>query len=171
MAEVLDLLLSFAATTFACFYVVLRDERRLADAPERGGAHHDGAILACAQLIFWGSLACGALLMSGMVDRATQAALFFGSLGMGLGSPLAAFLVARHDAQRLTPDLLERAWPSASRAAAIVSFGQIAVWVHFWKTRRFGVLGLLLGVFWAVALTLPALAVGFILDQIFPGSS
>lgn len=98
MAEVLDLLLSWIATTVACFYVVMRDERRL------------------------------------------------------------------------PPELLERAWPSASRAAAIVAFWQIAVWVHFWKTRRYGLRGFFLGLFWAVAATMPALAIGFVLDLIFPDS-
>ncbi|HEX7600867.1 MAG TPA: hypothetical protein VF316_04645, partial [Polyangiaceae bacterium] len=54
MPEVLDLLLSWIATTAACFYVVMRDERRLAASaqpPSADAAFHEGVILAVSQLI------------------------------------------------------------------------------------------------------------------------
>ena len=87
-----------------------------------------------------------------------------------IATTIACFYVVMRDEQRLPPELLARAWPPTSRTAAIVAFGQLAVWVHFWKTRRYGIRGFFLGVFWTVATTLPALAIGFLLDLIFPDS-
>ena len=172
MAEVLDVLLSWIATTVACFYVVMRDERRLARSGRRRRAGHDGAFLAVAQLVVWGTILFEAYWETpkDLDEQATRAALLLLSPIMALVSTPAAFFVARRDAKRVTPELVERAWPWASRGSAIIGFGQIAVWVHFWKTRRFGVRGLFLGLFWAVAALMPGLAVGFVLDLIFPDS-
>lgn len=87
-----------------------------------------------------------------------------------IATTAACFYVVMRDERRLPPELLERAWPSSSRAAAIIAFGQIAVWVHFWKTRRYGIRGFLLGLLWMVGTSLPALAIGFLLDLVYPDS-
>ena len=175
MPEVLDLLLSWIATTAACFYVVMRDERRLQTAEERrraGDRSHDGVILALGQPIVWGGLCylVLAILLAPQDEELLRAPWLAAPIAAALQASVSAYFVARRDARRVTPDLLERAWPAVSRAAAIVAFGQVAVWVHFWKTRRYGFRGFFLGFFWMVALTMPALAVGFVLDLIFPDS-
>lgn len=81
---------------------------------------------------------------------------------------LACFWIIVRDERALPPELAARAWPSVSRDAAIIAFGQIAVLVHFWKTRRWGLRGFGLGVLWTVAATLPALAADFALSLVFP---
>ena len=60
------------------------------------------------------------------------------------------FLVVIVDTRRLSEDRLERAWPPASRDAAIIAFGLLALPFHFAKTRGTwtsvrGVLGRALG--------------------------
>jgi hypothetical protein len=45
------------------------------------------------------------------------------------------FAIVMGDERDLTAEELERAWPPASRAAAIVAFGPFALPVHFAKTR------------------------------------
>lgn len=95
MSDVLELMLSWAATTFACFVIVLRDEKGLTEAQ------------------------------------------------------------------------LERAWIPTSRAAALVAFGQLAVLVHFLRTRR-SLYGLGLGVFWTAVATGPSLVVGLLIDLVLP---
>lgn len=80
----------------------------------------------------------------------------------------ACFYVVIRDERALSPPLRERAWPAVSRDAAIVSFGQIAVLVHFWKTRHYGLKGFALGVVWTIGVSLPALATNFVLGLIFP---
>lgn len=72
----------------------------------------------------------------------------------------ATFLVVLVDERRLPREALARAWPPASRDAAIVGFGPLALVVHFAKTRGHmrsgrGVLGLAAG----LALGLVATAV------------
>ncbi len=78
------------------------------------------------------------------------------------------FVVVIRDERRLEAAERERAWPAVSRDAAIIAFSQIAVVVHFWKTRRWGLKGLGLGVLYALVATLPALAADFVLGLIFP---
>lgn len=80
----------------------------------------------------------------------------------------ACFFVVIRDERALDPALRERAWPPVSRDAAIIAFGQIALLVHFWKTRRWGIKGFALGVAWMVGVSLPALATNFVLGLIFP---
>lgn len=176
MPEVLDLLLSWIATTAACFYVVMRDERRLATSglPVPEGGYADLALLAAGQVILWEGLFVAIASASDepetRLEPWVRVALLMSFMALGLTLTPVAVLVTRHDQRRVTPDLVERAWPPASRAAAIIAFGQLAVWVHFWKTRKFGVRGFALGFFWAVAVSLPALAIGFLLDLIFRAS-
>ena len=80
------------------------------------------------------------------------------------------FVVVIWDERRLPPERLARAWPAVSRDAAIVAFSQIAVVVHFWKTRRWSVVGFLLGLLAAVVATLPTLALDLVLDLLFPAA-
>jgi hypothetical protein len=46
------------------------------------------------------------------------------------------FVLVHWDERRLSPEQLARAWPVASRRAAIVFFGVFSLPVHFWRTRR-----------------------------------
>lgn len=48
----------------------------------------------------------------------------------------AVFAIVLLDEHRLDPARRERAWPPASRAAALVCFGALALPVHFVRTRR-----------------------------------
>lgn len=61
---------------------------------------------------------------------------------------LALFVLLDRDEARLPLRDLDRAWPPATRALALVYFGILAVPVHFWRTRR-TVRGTLLGLAWA----------------------
>jgi hypothetical protein len=60
------------------------------------------------------------------------------------------FVVVLFDERRMTEERLERAWPTASRNAAIVLFGILVLPFHFARTRGSfkslrGVLGVVLG--------------------------
>jgi hypothetical protein len=60
------------------------------------------------------------------------------------------FVVVRADERFMREERLERAWPPASRDAAIVAFGPLALPIHFARTRGHfrsvrGVLGIPLG--------------------------
>ena len=100
----------------------------------------------------------------------------------------ASLFVVRRDEKRLDDEQLERAWPETSRDNALfgLSFflsplaGPLCVWFHFFRTRsralwppwRWSPKGIALGVLWAAAVVLVALAavyavayaVGFPLD-------
>jgi hypothetical protein len=54
---------------------------------------------------------------------------------------------------RRAPDQLARAWPPATRLSAMVLFPEIALILHFWRTRRSAV-GVLVGVLWSVGFVL-----------------
>jgi hypothetical protein len=64
----------------------------------------------------------------------------------------AVAMIISHDERRLTPELLERAWPPQSRDAAIFGLWNLGVHplcvlIHFARTRR-SVLGILVGLSW-----------------------
>jgi hypothetical protein len=61
-----------------------------------------------------------------------------------------------------------RTWPPASRMAAIFFFGELAVFLHFARTRR-SVLGVVLGLFAAGAVTLVGGAASYLADLILQG--
>jgi len=63
------------------------------------------------------------------------------------------FLIVVRDERRMPSDMLARAWPSSTRASAIVCFGLLALPVHFGRTRR-SLKGVALGVAWAIAVAL-----------------
>ena len=58
---------------------------------------------------------------------------------------LLAYLIVTADERRLSPERLERAWPPASKGAAILQFGELTVPLHFLRTRR-NFVGLLLAI-------------------------
>jgi hypothetical protein len=63
------------------------------------------------------------------------------------------FWIVRRDEARLSPAMLARAWPTASRRVAIVYFGVLCLPVHFARTRR-SLEGLVLGLAWGVGVTI-----------------
>ncbi|MEI9953570.1 MAG: hypothetical protein WDO74_32460 [Pseudomonadota bacterium] len=75
---------------------------------------------------------------------------------------LLPYLIVRRDLRALSAERLARAWTEASFLAAVVTFGPLALPVHFAKTRRslagFG-LGVGLGV---LSLTVQAAAVALL---------
>jgi len=70
------------------------------------------------------------------------------SWGVNLSAAAAVIL---RDERRLAGDALARAWPPASRMAAIFVFSPLCVVVHFARTRRLGP-GLAVGVAWVAAI-------------------
>jgi hypothetical protein len=83
------------------------------------------------------------------------------ALGLTLNAFL-PYLIVRHDLRGLPPERLARAWTDASFLSAVVSFGPLALPVHFAKTRR-SLAGFGLGVGLAVlALAAQALAVALL---------
>lgn len=83
-----------------------------------------------------------------------------------------AWGVVRLDERWMKEDMLERAWPSSSRDCAIVAFGPLCLFVHFFKTRahfksKRGLLGFLLGPLLGVtAIALVSVVGGLILDAV-----
>ncbi len=71
-------------------------------------------------------------------------------------------LIIKRDERRLSGEMLARAYPPATLAASVFLFQQIAVLVHFVRTRR-SVKGFFLGLGWAVVALIPSL----IVDEIF----
>ncbi len=64
----------------------------------------------------------------------------------------AGLMLLTWDENRLAaraPEKLARAWPPATRLSAMVLFPEIALVLHFWRTRRSAV-GVLLGLLWSV---------------------
>lgn len=84
------------------------------------------------------------------------------------------FAVVIFDERRMDEATLERAWPPASRDAAIVYFGLLALPLHFARTRgdlrsargvAWTALGLVLGVIAATAIVLVDAAVLWVLEN------
>jgi hypothetical protein len=71
-------------------------------------------------------------------------------------------VVVRRDERRLDEESLERAWPPSSRDSALIGLsllgspiiGLLAVWFHFWRTRRWHPKGFLLGGGFAIGILL-----------------
>jgi hypothetical protein len=83
-----------------------------------------------------------------------------------------SFAVVLGHERFMSEERLERAWPPASRAAALVAFGPLALPFHFAKTLGHfrgagGVLGVLLGLaLGAFAAVLVVLASGVVLSAV-----
>ncbi len=73
-------------------------------------------------------------------------------LGSFVLTTWALFAIVLRDERRLAPVQLERAWPPASRNAALVVFGVFALPVHYARTRR-TLVGLLVGLALAFAVS------------------
>jgi hypothetical protein len=82
------------------------------------------------------------------------------------------FVLVILDERHLDEERLERAWPPSSRDAALVSFGVLALPIHFARTRGHfrsarGVLGVLLGLaMGAVAVVIVSLVSGLVVYAI-----
>lgn len=74
---------------------------------------------------------------------------------------LCAWIIKR-DEKKLNDTMLARAYPPATLIASVFLFQQIAVLVHFIRTRR-SFKGFFLGLGWAIAAFVPSI----ILDAIF----
>ena len=90
---------------------------------------------------------------------------------MGCYCSLSVWFIDR-DMRRLPPERLARAYSTTSFAAAVfagllLGFPQIAVLVHFIRTRR-SIGGALLGLFWSVLTFLPMIALGLLVDWLVP---
>lgn len=70
--------------------------------------------------------------------------------------------IIKRDEKKLDDKMLARAYPPATLIASVFLFQQIAVLVHFIRTRR-SFKGFFLGVGWAIAAFIPSV----ILDAIF----
>ena len=83
-----------------------------------------------------------------------------------------SFAIVIADERRLSEERLERAWTPASRSAALVAFGVLALPVHFMRTRGHlrnlrGVLGYPLGlVLGVLALAAIALVTNVLLEAV-----
>lgn len=76
-------------------------------------------------------------------------------------------LVIKRDERRLSEEMLLRAYPPATLAVSVFLFQQIAVLVHFIRTRR-SLTGFLLGVAWTLAALVPTIAVDAIFGMFLP---
>jgi hypothetical protein len=90
---------------------------------------------------------------------------------LGCYTALSVWFIDR-DMRKLPPERLERAYSTTSFAGAILcglllGFPQIAVLVHFIRTRR-STSGVLLGLFWSVLPFVPMVALAEIIDLAFP---
>lgn len=74
-----------------------------------------------------------------------------------------AWIILR-DQKKLSGLWLERSYAPATLACSVFAFQQIAVFVHFVRTRR-SLGGVLLGLFWAAVAFVPALLVNAILPN------
>ena len=80
----------------------------------------------------------------------------------GAVSWTASAWIIKRDEKKLDETMLARAYPPATLIASVFLFQQLAVVVHFVRTRR-SFTGFFLGLGWAIAALVPAL----ILDAIF----
>jgi len=82
-------------------------------------------------------------------------------------STWAIFALVRWDEGKLAPEELARAWPDASRLAAIVFFGVFSVPVHFGRTRR-SAWGVCIGIACGVLVFALGQLVAMVVDQVVP---
>ncbi len=104
-----------------------------------------------------------------LIESLVQAWFIF--TAMGVYSSLSVWFIDR-DMRKLTPERLLRAYSTTSFAAAILcglllGFPQIAVVVHFIRTRR-SLWGLVQGLLWSALTFVPMLLLAEILEQFFP---
>jgi hypothetical protein len=76
-------------------------------------------------------------------------------------------LVIKRDEKKLDEETLLRAFPPATLAVSVFLFQQLAVLVHFVRTRR-SLRGFFLGVFWMIVALVPTLVVDAIFGAFLP---
>ena len=76
------------------------------------------------------------------------------------GILLPAYIVKR-DERHLAPERFARGWPFATFWCSVVTFGVFCLPIHFWRTRR-SLIGLGLGLFWALATTVVLAGLGLV---------
>ena len=79
----------------------------------------------------------------------------------------AVFALLAWDEQRMTELQRERAWPVASRRAAVVLFSPLCVPLHFLRTRR-SLRGVVEAIVWTVVLLTLLTAVDAVLEWAIP---
>lgn len=79
----------------------------------------------------------------------------------------ASYWVIKRDERRLSEAMLERAYAPATLACSVFLFQQIAVLVHFVRTRR-SFRGFLLGLAWTALAFVPALVVDAVFGLFLP---
>jgi hypothetical protein len=96
---------------------------------------------------------------------------WFTFTAIGVYTSMSVWFIDR-DMRKLPPERLERAYGPTQFAAAVfcglmLGFPQIAVVVHFIRTRR-SIVGVLLGLVWSALTFVPVFALGMLLDLIVP---
>ena len=81
---------------------------------------------------------------------------------------VSAWVIVR-DEKKLPPEMLERAYAPATLACSVFLFQQLAVLVHFIRTRR-SWKGFFLGLAWSVAAFVPSLVVDALFGLVLPDS-
>jgi hypothetical protein len=76
--------------------------------------------------------------------------------------------IIKRDEKRLSEEMRERAYAPATLVASVFWFQQVAVLVHFIRTRR-SIKGFFIGLAWSVAAFVPALVVDAIFALCLPG--
>lgn len=85
-----------------------------------------------------------------------------GILVSAITSWVVSVLVIKRDEKKLSEEMLLRAYPPATLGSSVFLFQQLAVLVHFIRTRR-SVRGFFLGIAWTVAAFVPSI----LIDAIF----
>ena len=79
---------------------------------------------------------------------------------------VSAWIILR-DEKKLPEEMRERAYPPATLAASVFLFQQIAVLVHFVRTRR-SIKGFFVGLGWAAAAMVPSVLVDALFGLFLP---
>ncbi len=149
MNDVAAVVLSWTISTATCFLIVILDERR-----DRAWSLATAAALTTAAFGMFLALAYDLWNVEPHTDPLTAQVSRGGAVLVavaGLASCIALFF----DLRAYSPLHLERSWPPVSRNAALVAFAPFSVAVHFWKSRRYSFVGLLVGLAWLVLSLLP----------------
>jgi hypothetical protein len=109
------------------------------------------------------------MVQASLAESIFQAWFVFSALGCY--TALSVWFIDR-DMQKLPPERLARAYSTTSFAGAVLcglllGFPQVAVLVHFIRTRR-SFVGVLLGLFWSALTFVPIVVLAEIIDLAFP---
>lgn len=149
MNDVVAVLLTWTISTTACFLIVILDERR-----DRALGRGTATAVAAAALGMVLALAVDLGRVEPGTDPATAQLSRVGAVLVGIVG-VASCVALFFDLRAYSPVHLQRSWPPVSRNAALVAFSPFAVAVHFWKSRRYSFVGLLVGLGWLVLSLIP----------------